>query len=96
MYFTMALNTPAIWLVLCARTKIIKKHDKKYLHLVIESSEASEALAKIPEFEKKMPKKNPESKFLLYMSAFCLASEKSKHYMSAFIDKSTNERYVIV
>ena len=47
-------------------------------------------MAKIPEFERKMPK-NPGIKNFAYMSAFCFASEKYKDYMSAFIDKNTKK-----
>ena len=49
-------------------------------------SEASGAMAKIPEFERKIPK-NPGIKNVAYMSTFFLASEKYKHYMNALIGK---------
>ena len=54
------------------------------------NSEASGAMAKIPEFERKIPK-NPGIKNFAYMSTFFLASEKYKHYISAFIDKNTKK-----
>ena len=50
-------------------------------------SEASGAMAKIPEFERKMPK-NPGIKNFAYMSTFFLASNKYKHHMSALMDKN--------
>ena len=43
-------------------------------------------MAKIPEFERKMPK-NPGIKNLAYMSTFFLASEKYKYDMSALMGK---------
>ena len=54
--------------------------------IVPQTSEASGATTKIPEFERKMPR-NPGIENFAYMSAFFLSLEKYKHYMSALIEK---------